>query len=204
MIGHRFGRLLVRARAENAGKHVRWACVCECGVECMVSTSHLRSGHTKSCGCLLREVTIARNKAGAIHGMADSAEYNIWRKMISRCHDERDANFPKYGARGITVCDEWRASFQAFFDHVGPRPSAGHSLERERNEGGYMPGNVRWATAVEQNNNRRSNVTMEIDGLRMTAAQIAEKFALTHRAVCYRIEKGWPVEQVIRPLRGRK
>ena len=150
------------------------------------------------------EATVIRNKAKAVHGMSASPEYNIWRKMVSRCHDERDSNFPKYGARGITVCEEWRASFQAFFDHVGPRPSAGHSLERERNEDGYMPGNVGWATAIEQNNNRRSNVVLEIGGVRMTAAQIAQKFGLTHRAVCYRIEKGWPAEKVIQPLGKRK
>lgn len=80
------------------------------------------------------------------HGMAKSIENKIWSWMIGRCHNPRHEKFSYYGGRGITVCDEWRESFIAFFNHVGPRPSQQHTLERINNDGNYEPGNVRWGT----------------------------------------------------------
>lgn len=117
--------------------------------------------------------------------------------MLRRCYTPSTPRYADYGGRGITVCDEWRKDFKAFFDHIGPRPSARHSLDRIRNAEGYKPGNVRWATDEEQNNNRRSNVTIEIDGVLMTAAQIARRFNLPHATVSYRIKHGKTAAEVV-------
>lgn len=154
--GHVFGRLTVQYRIANRGKHTIWACFCQCGNAVNVSSTHLRSGHTLSCGCY-RDDAKRNNKHGEIHGMCETPEYDAWHKMKGRCLNENDRKYPDYGGRGITVCQEWIDSFEKFYSHIGKRPSEKHSLDRIENNKGYAPVNVRWATIVEQNNNRRNS-----------------------------------------------
>lgn len=90
------------------------------------------------------------------HGLTESLEYNPWCKMIQRCHNPKNENYKHYGERGITVAPEWRLSFTAFRNHIGPRPSTKHTIDRINNNGNYEPGNVRWATQSQQNVNRRN------------------------------------------------
>lgn len=199
--GRRYGRLLVQHRIESHNKHVRWLCACDCGRESQVTSTHLTSGHSTSCGCARNEHTAARNRAITKHGMWRTPEFSVWSKMLGRCYNQRHKSYANYGGRGITVCKEWRESFSAFYADVGPRPSAAHSIDRVRNDEGYYPGNVRWATATEQNNNRRSNVTADIGGVRMTAAQIARAHKLHIRTVLYRIHCGMSEERITAPSR---
>lgn len=152
--GARYGRLIVVALEPEgrgpAGQRM-WRCVCHCGNEIVVSGGALHSGNTKSCGCLHADVAAAGSK----HGMYGSAEYRAWAAAKQRCHNPKDRRYADYGGRGITMCDEWRDDFAAFLKYIGPRPP-GHSLDRfPDNDAGYAPGNVRWATSSEQQNNRR-------------------------------------------------
>lgn len=89
------------------------------------------------------------------HGCSDLPEYRSWQGMVARCHQPTNENYPEYGGRGIVVCERWREDISAFIADVGPRPSPRHSIDRINNDRGYEPGNVRWATAKEQANNRR-------------------------------------------------
>lgn len=89
------------------------------------------------------------------HGLSQTPEYKCWQDMIIRCTNPKSKSYKYYGARGITVCNEWRCSFEAFYRDVGPRPARGLSIERVENARGYEPGNVRWATHSEQMKNRR-------------------------------------------------
>jgi hypothetical protein len=89
------------------------------------------------------------------HGMWKTKEYGIWNAMRQRCTNPNSQKWKHYGGRGIKVCDEWLKSFIPFYEHIGPKPSSEYSLDRINNDGNYEPGNVRWATIYEQNNNMR-------------------------------------------------
>lgn len=107
------------------------------------------------------------NKAPEQHGMTGTDEHRIWAGIKTRCFNNKVVEYPRYGGRGITMCDEWRDSFAAFYDHMGKRPSKDHSVDRINNDGDYEPNNVRWATREEQMRNTRlhSNNTSGVRGV---------------------------------------
>ena len=159
LVGRRFGRLVVVARAENDSRgHVRWECLCDCGNATTVWGSNLKrkTRSTRSCGCLAQEARPARTaRTFTKHGMYKSPEYRAWQNMRERCNNPKHPQFKDWGGRGITVCPEWMDSFEAFYADVGPRPGHRLSLDRIDNDGDYEPGNVRWATHSQQMKNRR-------------------------------------------------
>jgi hypothetical protein len=159
MIGRRFGKLVVlRPAGTDKLRHRMFVVACDCAsAEITVRGSHLRDGHTQSCGCAIS----AGGRAGKIkHGEArnnGTTEYAIWRGILRRCLNPKAKDYEDYGGRGITVCASWRDSYEAFLADMGRRPSPQHSVDRFPNKNGnYEPGNCRWATASEQNGNRRT------------------------------------------------
>lgn len=130
-------------------------CECECGIVKQVAYAALKNGYARSCGChRVANTREMKLKHGATVNRFHSPEYKAWRHAKSRCYNPNDPRFSRYGARGISMCDEWLNDFQAFIEHVGLRPSPKHSLDRKDNNKNYEPGNMRWATAVEQGANR--------------------------------------------------
>lgn len=134
------------------------------------------------------------------HGATRTPTWAIWVAMRSRC----SGNDPRYGGRGIAVCERWRHSFSLFLEDMGPRPSLEHSLDRYPDKNGdYEPGNCRWATASEQNRNKCSNIWITIDGEMKTAKDWASERGLNYYTLMKRIYHGWdPVDAVLKPLRG--
>jgi hypothetical protein len=195
--GQKYGRVTVKEFLEfrQSGKfrHAMFSCDCDCGVEYVASIYSLRSGNTSSCGCLRREMMTT-------HGKSRTIEYQIWEGVVRRGSgkEAREA----YYERGIRICDEWMgdAGFANFLEHIGPRPSPQHSVDRIDNNRGYEPGNVRWATPREQSRNTRRNRWVTVDGERMCLRDACDRVGLKYHTVLYRLKRGWDEDRALRPL----
>ena len=145
-----YGRLTVIESNIKQGKRYKAKCVCICGTEVVVDQTHLRNGHTASCGCLQREIMA---KKQTTHGKYFEPEYRAWTNMIKRCSNPRFAKW--YGL--INVCPRWLNSYTNFVMDVGRKPTPSHSLERIDIKGNYEPSNVCWATKTEQSRNTKNH-----------------------------------------------
>lgn len=154
---------------------------CECGSEKMISRTNVKSGSSKSCGCLKRIKSDYYRKY--------PKEYNTWSGMKARCGNPKNKDFYRYGGRGINVCDRWLSSFPSFIDDMGGKPSPEHSLDRINNAEGYSKDNCRWASVVEQNNNRRTNRIMTHYGISLTLSEWESVLEIPKGRIDKRIKK---------------
>lgn len=204
LTGQRFGRLTVIGRSSTGKCHnVYWDCQCSCGKKVTVRGDHLREGTIKSCGCLVLEIS---SEKATTHGKSHSRLYNTWLFMRRRCGNCNDQAYPRYGGRGIEVCDEWKANFQSFYDWAisnGYRPEL--SIDRIDNDKGYSPENCRWATSSEQARNRRSNHLITFAGETHSMIEWAEIVDIPLNVLCLRIVRyGWPIWRALtEPLHKR-
>lgn len=148
----KFNRLTVIQSSIKQGRRYKALCRCDCGVEVLVDETHLRNGHTKSCGCLQKELVIKRQ---TIHGKYYEPEYRAWANMKKRCADPRFAKW--YG--NIKVCQRWLDSYDNFIADVGRKPTSLHTLERIDPKKDYEPSNVCWATRTVQSRNTKNHCT---------------------------------------------
>lgn len=218
MTGTKQGRLTVIERAGSLKGQAAWRCLCECGKQTVVRGAALRSGETQSCGghrpksiptycidcsapitryarrCLKCDDKIPRSRP-VVHGHAKRKaklpEYDIWVQIKDRCYNENNHAYKNYGGRGIAMCEEWRNNFQAFYVSIGPRPTPKHTLDRLNNEGNYEPGNVKWATRIEQARNTRKNVNLTIDGITRCVADWATVTGTSPQTIYTRRKAGW-------------
>ncbi len=192
LTGNKFGKWTV---LEYKGRSA-WLCRCDCGTVRTVQMGHLRDRPEGTCWRCKREALI---KILTKHGMSKSSEYGILSGVLDRCFNKNNDSYHNYGGRGVTVCEEWRQDFMAFYRDVGPRPSLKHSLDRWPDKNGnYEPGNVRWATAKEQGGNTRACVYFELDGRIMTIKDWSREVGLrSSTQIRNRLERGWSLRDAL-------
>lgn len=193
--GKKYGRLMI---VSYAGKY-RWNCQCDCGKKKAIYMYDIRSGKSLSCGCLRAEQVAKRMKTHGATAGKWADEYRCWVGMKQRCLNPKHPQYSDYGGRGIIVSDKWKTSFAAFLKDMGPRPSLIHSLDRHPDQnGGYEPGNVRWATPKEQGRNSRINHLLTHNGETWPISVWAEKTGLSPQTIASRLNHlKWPVEKAL-------
>ncbi len=196
--GELYGRLTIVEEASHLrGQPRRVVCRCVCGTVKILPLYSLRSGNTRSCGCLPRD--ILRQRCWK-HGMDTRAErhehpeYGTWKNAKTRCFYSRGHAWKNYGGRGITMCEAWRDDFATFFRDMGPRPTPKHTLERIDNDGPYSPENCIWATYAEQAKNRRHSRHLTFRGETLHYIEWAQRFGIPLKRVWGRLRRGWSIE----------
>lgn len=196
LTGQRFGRLTIVERAENIGRTTRWRCVCDCGNETVARQPDLRSGRTRSCGCLFSEQLAERN---ATHNLSKTRLCNIWRSMKDRCYNPNCQAFKNYGGRGIEVCKEWRCDLKAFYDWaISNGYDDSLTIDRIDVNGNYEPSNCRWADKTVQANNTRANHLLEYGGETMTIADWSRRTGIKQHTILRRLSLGWDIEKTLK------
>jgi hypothetical protein len=191
--GTKSGRLAAVAPVPGAVRGRRkWTWLCDCGNSRVAYVSHVKSGLTSSCGC-----------ARGTHRHSATGTYRSWCSMIQRCTNQENPNYKNYGARGIKICERWR-DFATFLADVGHRPSPAHTLERDKNDGNYEPGNVRWATRAEQLRNTRRTVRVRTNGRDICLKDAAKEVGVSYGAVVVRRLKGEVGSDLFRPSQREK
>lgn len=194
--GMRYGNLTVLSYAgQTSTKKSQWLCRCDCGKEIIASGAHLHQGGVTSCGCFGKE---RQRQAISTHRDIRSGEYSSWSGMKDRCLNPDCKNYPKYGGRGITVCERWINSYEDFLADMGRRPTPKHSIDRyPNNDGNYEPTNCRWATVKEQANNRSSNHLLKHEGQTHSISTWAEIKGIGKTTIRERLRRGWAVHAAL-------
>ena len=208
MENKRFGRWTVLGIAEstyrNDGREFKkLRVVCDCGTEINVAVRGLKNGKSKSCGCLNRDIVTK-------HGISMERIYNVYRSMLQRCNDSNHWLYPRYGGRGITVCDEWNGNplvFKKWAINNGYNETL--TLDRIDNNKGYSPDNCRFVTKKENMNNKSNTVFLTINGEKIALMDAAKKYNIDHTVLSQRVKKlRWnhtkAVSTPVRKLKRRK
>lgn len=189
LCGQKFGNLLVSPIYYTQDGHVYWLCHCDCGEFKFVRGSHLISGNVSSCGC---------QRGNVKHRESKTRLYHIWRNMLDRCSNKNNPQYDSYGARGITVCDEW-LEYLTFRDWaLANGYSENLSIDRINNNSGYCPENCRWATAIQQANNTRKTRLITYNGETHSISEWARMLNIKQGTLRMRLNKyGWSVEEAL-------
>lgn len=198
LTGQRFGRWTVLSKAERRTQRY-WICRCDCGNTRKIAQNTLRSGQSRSCGCLRTRLT-----HGHAVGHRTTPEYHAWIAMRQSCSNPSCTAYPRYGGRGVRVCERWQESFANFLADVGKRPSADHVFSRRDKKGHFEPTNVHWILRSTRSRSRRNNRILEYNGQKRSVAEWAEMKGIHPRTVGSRLDRGWTIEQALEtPVKSR-
>lgn len=206
LIGQKFGRLKVIKKADyyispKGQKQTQWLCECDCGKKIIVRTTNLKSGNSKSCGCLQEEKRrISKNKKypQLIYDKSTKRLLNIYRSMINRCYNKNTNRYIDWGGRGIKVCDDWRYEFINFYNWAIKNGYQDNlSIDRIDNNGNYEPDNCRWTTNKVQARNSSKNHFIVYNNKKLCIAEWAEITGLTARTILLRLRRKWSIEKAL-------
>lgn len=201
LTGQRFGRwtVLKKAPPRQSGIGAFWVCKCDCGNTKEVLGASLKKGDTKSCGCYRKELV---SKAMSAHKYPYPRLRTIWRNMIDRCENQNATSYPLYGAVGIDVCKEWK-NLDTFVEWALSNGYADDlTIDRVDGTKGYCPNNCRWVSKIQQQNNKRNNHLLTVDGKTDTIANWARYSGLSHSIISARIKMGWSDERAVLTPKG--
>jgi hypothetical protein len=187
----RSGRWEVIAPAPSRNSQPYVLCRCDCGAEKEVALVSIRTGRSRSCGCLRREVGPSNKR----HGLSDSKTYNVWLGMRQRCLNPNNPAYTNYGGRGITIAPAWD-TFDQFLADMGEVPE-GMTLERKDNDKGYGPDNCVWASRLEQGRNTRKCRQITHNGQTKTLAEWAHEYSINRQTLGKRLDTGWSMERAL-------
>ena len=200
LTGRRFGRLTV---IEEAGRdkfsRTLWKCECECGNEKIVPYGRLVRGDTRSCGCLAHDTTVQRNlrHGDSFRGKVERL-YSIYNNIKTRCYNETDSHYERWGGRGIKMCDEWRESYDAFKEWALANGYEDNlTIERIDNDGDYCPENCKWITHKQQARNKRNNHFLTYNGERKCLGEWCEIYNIPRSTLWNRVDRGWTPEECL-------
>jgi len=195
----RYGQLqFIEDAGQNKHGQKLLRLICDCGKECVKLASAVRTGRTKSCGCLARS-----GLSNLRHGKRHNRVYNVWCNMKARCSNKQHPAYQNYGGRGIGVASEWQ-SFENFLQDVGEPPSPKHTLDRINNNGHYEPGNVRWTSRAVQSRNNRSNILVTIGDTTKCLHDWCDDYQISPGSVYRRLANGEDiVSAIVRPKDSR-
>jgi hypothetical protein len=206
-INERFGKLSVIGEHHRDKKHVFYNCLCDCGNTAITREDCLKSGITRSCGC------ISRKRMGKInykHGLSAKNRrlYNIWKKMLDRCYNKKNNRYLRYGGRStapITVCEAWHDVTTFFEWALANGYKDNLTIDRIDTNGNYCPENCRWADDIRQANNRRTSHVITIHGEALTIAEWERKFGYKAHFIQNRLKNGWSeYDAVMTPPKNTK
>ena len=183
LVGQRFGRLVVledtKIMVPNRTQTYQ-KCLCDCGNIVIVPKSYLKSEHTRSCGCWVKEMHTT-------HGLSQSRIYKVYSGMKKRCYDKNHKIYNRYGGRGITICDEWLNDFMAFYNwSMANGYQDNLTIDRIDNNKGYSPDNCRWVTMLEQAQNTSKNVNITYKGKTQTISAWSRETGIPQNTISRR------------------
>ncbi len=206
LTNQKFGRLTVIKREENDIRNcAQWLCKCDCGNTIIVSGNHLRTSHTRSCGCLQKEVC-SNIKHSQKHGMSHTRIYKIWSGIKRRTNPNsiyKTTTYRNYIGRNIKMYDEWKNDFKKFYDWAMANGYQDNlTIDRIDVNGNYEPSNCRWTTMKIQQNNRRNNVVIEYNNEKHTVSEWNEIMKFPPKLLYNRIRRGWNLKKALTTKKG--
>ena len=208
--GKRFGKLVaVIPIGKNNSGHYVWKCDCDCGNITTVSSTDLLQGLTQSCGCIQHDMLINRNKnILSKHHLTNHPLYSRWSGMRKRCFNQNSSDYSNYGARGISVCDEWNNTdngFQNFYEWaINNGWSHNLTLDRIDCNGNYSPQNCRWVTNLQQQRNKRNTIKINYMGKEMSLRDICDENNISYNIVYQRLRNGMDIGNALnKPSRNK-
>lgn len=205
------GEVNARLTAVHRVATSMWLFQCSCGKQKVLSVKNVRSGSTRSCGCLNAEharriAAIGRFKHGDAKVGAVARLHTIWRGMLKRCNKSSNSKESEwYAKRGIEVCDEWK-DYVAFKSWAMQNGYQDHlSIDRIDVNSGYSPANCRWSDMKTQSRNRTTSRFLEVNGSKKTIAEWAEIMGVRQGAITLRLQRGWSdADAVLLPIKQHK